>query len=312
MSSAVRHRLINFLQSLGLLAAMGGMAWIIVATIAGPEVTAAIIIGSVIGMMLLPSLPKDALLMAHRAKRITGEQFPEGVGTLAELSRRAALPRVPSLYYIPSKLPNAFAVGSPEDSAICVSDGLLRLLDLRELSGVLAHEISHIAHNDLWIMGLADVMSRAVSIASWIGQFLLILNLPLVVSGQAYIPWHIPLLLVFSPTIMALMQLALSRTREYDADHGAASLTGDPDGLASALSKLERKTGRFWEDIVLPGRRIPQPSLLRTHPPTEERIRRLREIRNLAPRPRMPGALIEYPVRDDLAPPRFGKFGFFQ
>ena len=89
----------------------------------------------------------------------------------------------PALYRVPSRLPNAFALGSPEDSAICVTDGLLDLLDGRELAAVLAHEIGHIANRDLWIMSLADMMSRLVSLASWLGQLLLLLNLPLVLAG---------------------------------------------------------------------------------------------------------------------------------
>jgi heat shock protein HtpX len=176
----------------------------------------------------------------------------------------------------------------------------------------MAHEVSHIANRDLWIMGLADTMSRVVSLASWIGQLMLLINLPLVLAGGAHIPWHVPLLLIFSPTIMALLQLALSRTREFDADRGAAELTGDPGGLASALLKLERRTGRFWEDIFLPGRRIPEPSLLRTHPPTEDRVARLREIAEAQRRPPIPPARLRLPPMDAPVPPRFGPFGVFR
>ena len=91
--------------------------------------------------------------------------------------------------------------------------------------------------------------------------------------------------LYLAPTVSNLLQLALSRAREYDADLDAAQLTGDPAGLASALDKLERYQGRFWEDLLLPGRRIPDPSLLRSHPPTEERVRRLLALRPAAPLP---------------------------
>ena len=87
--------------------------------------------------------------------------------------------------------------------------------------------------------------------------------------------WLLIALLVLSPTIASLLQLALSRTREYDADLDAAGLTGDPRGLASALEKLERYQGGLFETLLLPGRRVPQPSLLRTHPPTRDRIARL-------------------------------------
>ena len=281
-------------------------------TIAGPGLTLAIVIGSTAGLLLTPNLPKQVLLSAYGARRLTGYDFPEGVTLLADLARRARLPRIPALYYVPSQLPNAFAIGSAEDSAVCVSDGLLRSLDRREFVGVLAHEVSHIANGDLWIMALADTMSRAVSLASWFGQFLLLLNLPLLLAGAAYVPWHIPLVLIFSPTIMALLQLALSRTREFDADRGAVELTGDAEGLISALVKLERRTGRFWEDMFLPGRRIPEPSLLRTHPPTEHRVARLRELSQRQRRPPAAPDRLRLPDMPAITRPRFGPYGIYR
>jgi len=200
-------------------------------------------------------------------------------------------------------------MGRPEDSAICVTDGLLRLLDARELAAVLAHEVAHIAHRDLWIMGMADAMSRVVSVASWAGQLTLLLNLPLLAAGLAVVPWGAVLLLVFSPTVMALLQLALSRSREFDADLGAVRLTGDPEGLAAALVKLERRTGRFWEEILLPGPRIPEPSLLRTHPPTRERVARLRAL-GATRQDRFLGGPAWFPPAEP-ARPRFHRSGLF-
>ncbi|MFN3575951.1 MAG: zinc metalloprotease HtpX [Tabrizicola sp.] len=305
------HRTLNLIHSVLLLAGMAVLAWFILSAILGPGWTLVIIAGSVAGLVLSPGIPRRYLLQAYGARRLSGRDFPEGTALLSTLSRRAGLPRVPELYYIPSQLPNAFAMGSPEESVICVSDGLLRLLTRRELAGVLAHEVAHVANRDLWIMGLADVMSRAVSLASWIGQMILLLNLPLILAGLAHVPWQVPLLLIFSPTIMALLQLALSRTREYDADRGGALLTGDPEGLASALAKLERRTGRFWEEMVLPGRRIPEPSLLRTHPPTAERVRRLHEL-SVPQRPIPDDAQVRFVQAERVAPPRFGPWGVWR
>lgn len=309
MPLSSRHPFLNLFQSALLLAGMAVIGWVIVSAIAGPELTFAIVAGSVAGLVFAPGIPKQILLNAYGARRLTGRDFPDGVAILAELARRAGLPRVPELYYVPSRMPNAFAMGRPDESVVCVSDGLLRLMNRRELAGVLAHEVAHIANRDLWIMGLADAMSRAVSLASWMGQLILLINLPLILAGMAYVPWQVPLLLMFSPTIMPLLQLALSRTREYDADLGGAELTGDPDGLASALVKLERRTGRFWEEMFLPGRRIPEPSLLRTHPPTEERVRRLQELSG----PRRPlrsdkGLSVPFTT---VTAPRFGPWGVY-
>ncbi|RMF55686.1 MAG: peptidase M48, partial [Calditrichaeota bacterium] len=136
----------------------------------------------------------------------------------------------------------------------------------------------HIAHNDLHVMALADMISRTTHMLSLMGQFLLLFNFPLILLGEVTVPWLFIILLIFAPTVSALLQLALSRTREYDADLEAVNLTGDPEGLASALAKMEQLQVSFWERIFLPGRRIPEPSLLRTHPRTEERIRRIMEL----------------------------------
>ncbi len=306
-----RHRFINLAQSVLLLAGMGAIGWVALNAIVGPDLALAIVLGSLGGLLLAPGMSKQILIRAYRARRLTGRDFPEGLAILGELARRAGLPRVPELYYIPSGLPNAFAMGKPEDSVVCISDGLLRLLDRRELAGVLAHEVAHVAHRDLWIMGLADALSRAVSLASWFGQVILLVNLPLILMGAAYVPWEVPLLLIFSPTIMALLQLALSRTREYEADLGGARLSGDPEGLASALLKLERSAGRLWEEMFLPGRRIPVPSLLRTHPPTEERVQRLRALAGPL-RPTHPEAPLRLPQVGRIAPPRFGPWGVWR
>lgn len=278
MTPSFQHSLRNLVQSALLLAGMAVIAAVCVSAFFGAAGVVWAILGVLGAFLLGPRIPKGYLLSLYGARRLAPHELPEAQRILASLARRAELPAVPDLHYLPSAVPNAFAVGSPESSAIAVSDGLLRILSLRELTGVLAHETSHIAHRDLWIMGLADVMSRVTALMSLVGQFILLVNLPLLLVGAVVVPWIVPLLLLFAPTIMSLLQLALSRAREFDADLGAARLTGDPMGLASALEKLERRQGRFWEEILLPGRRIPDPSLLRTHPPTEERVRRLSEL----------------------------------
>ncbi|GAB4554321.1 MAG: zinc metalloprotease HtpX [Ruegeria sp.] len=311
MHTSLRHKIQNVAQSLLLLAGMAALGWVILSTVAGPELTWAVILGTVGGLVVSPGIPRGMLLRAYGARRLTEHDFPEGVHLLEILARKAGLPRVPDLYYVPSQLPNAFAVGSPANSAVCLSDGLLRVMTRRELAGVLAHEVAHIANRDLWLMGLADVLSRVVSLAAWVGQLILVLNLPLILIGAAYVPWHVPVLLVLSPTIMAVLQLALSRTREFDADRGGAELTGDPEALASALLKLERRTGRAWEDIFLPGRRIPQPSLLRTHPPTEERVERLREMK-IEGRGVPADGPVRYAAPARISAPRFGPWGVYR
>jgi heat shock protein HtpX len=278
MLPSLRHRLLNLLHSALLLAGMGLIAWICTSAFVGTGTSVWVLAGLLVGLLIAPAVPKRLLLSAYGARRLTEREFPEGAELLRRLSSRAGISSQPELYYLPSAVPNAFAVGGPGDSVVAISDGLLRLLGWREFAGVIAHEISHIANRDLWIMALADVLSRATALLSFAGQFVLVLNLPLLLLGLVTVPWIVPIILIFAPTLMSLLQLALSRARELDADLGAAKLTGDPMGLAMALSKLERRRGHFWEEIVLPGRRIPEPSLLRTHPPTEQRIARLREM----------------------------------
>jgi len=274
----LRHRLINAVQSLLLLAMMAAILAALGSIVAGGG-GALLALG--LGALLVavnPGLSPRLILRLYGARALRPEEAPDLHSILELLAARAELPAVPALHYVPSSIINAFAVGSRRRSAIAVTDGLLRALSAREVAGVLAHEVSHVRHNDMWVMGLADLFSRLTQIFSSLGQMLLLLNLPLLLLGAATVSWTAVLILILAPTASAVIQLALSRTREYDADLGAAELTGDPRALASALARMERYQGRLFEQILFPGRRVPDPSLLRTHPPTEERIRRLLEL----------------------------------
>ncbi len=251
----------------------------------------------IIGLLVLmaPSVPPAAVMRLYRARRV-----PRGHDQLSlildELSRRAELPARPDLYVIPSATLNAFATGTTERAAIGLTEGLLRSLSLREIAGVLAHEVSHINNNDLRLMNLADIMTRFVQILSYVAVVLVFLNVLSMLTGDPPFSWWAVLVLYFAPAFSSLLQLGLSRAREFDADLEAAQLTGDPLGLASALSRLERYQGHFWEDLLypVPARRVPQPSLLRTHPPTEERIARLNELSGQLSLP--PIAVVEEPM----------------
>jgi heat shock protein HtpX len=154
----------------------------------------------------------------------------------------------------------------------------LRTMSPRELAGILAHELSHLRFGDTHLMALGDVISRLTATMSRVGQLLLILFLPAALMGAPFISLAGLLLLIFAPLANMLLQLALSRSREFNADLGAVELTGDPAGMASALEKLERSQwGSWWQRIFLPYRAM-QPNVLRTHPVTEERIKRLQQL----------------------------------
>lgn len=288
VSRSAAHKLRNGLQTLllmlGMAATLGGSAFLVFG-LSGLLAAVGIL---AVSYVLTGRLPKEGLLRLYRAQKVQPGQFDAGLAIVDELTRRAELPRAPELYVVPSEVPNAFAVGHPDNSAVALTIGLMRLMNLREVSGVLAHEVAHVENGDLRVMGLADAMTRVARALSVAGVVLLAVGVAssfLSLFGGALsdmtADWRFWLaipLLIFAPTVMTLAQLALSRTREFDADHDGAMLSGDPMALASALSKLDNRRGRFWEDILMPGRRTPQPSVLRTHPPTEERIARLRAL----------------------------------
>ena len=277
------HKLRNILHSAVLIGGLGLLMSVCAYILWGLQGVIWAGIAALFAIVMGPRFSPELVMGLYRAKPIGPEQSADLHRLVHMLARRADLPAPPRLYLIASPTLNAFAVGKPDYAAIAMTSGLLNRLGMPEIAGVLAHETSHIRNNDLWIMGLADTLSRLTQVMSYFGVFLLIVNLPAVMVGEVVVPWTVVLLLYLAPTIGSLLQLALSRAREYDADLEAAGLTCDPAGLAAALGKLERYQGRFWEDMFLGARRVPAPSLLRTHPPTNERIRRLMELQQTTP-----------------------------
>lgn len=273
-----RHRRRNLLQSLLLLVGMGVLLVVCALLLLGPTASVWAGIGWLIAVLLGPRVEPAAALSMLGAQFLPRDAFPRGYEIVDRLAERAALPRSPDLYYLPSRQLNAFTVGRGGTAAIAVTGGLLQHLNTREFAAVMAHEIGHIVNNDLWVMNLADTLSRLTRALGFTGVLLLFFGLPFLITGAAGFSWLLgALLLAFAPSAASLLQLALSRTREFDADLEAVALTGDPAGLASALSKLERQQQGVWYFLTGRGRRD-TPSLLRTHPATEERIERLRSL----------------------------------
>ena len=274
------HKASNELQSALLVGGLGLVTAFSVWLLWGAMGVALTLVAVGLVYAFAPRLPPEIVMRVFRARPLDPGHGDQVLDVLQQLASRAGLSDQPKLYVIPSMTLNAFASGTPDRAIIAVTEGLLRGLTLRELAGVLAHEVSHIRNNDLAVMSLADVMTRLMQALSYLAIILAVLNLPAMLLGDSDVSLLALVLLYLSPTIGSLLQLALSRTREYDADFEGAQLTGDPAGLAAALAKLERHQGSFWEDMALPvpGRRIPQPSLLRSHPPTEERIARLEAL----------------------------------
>lgn len=270
-----RHNLRNRLHSAILIAATALLAAAIAWTVYGPDgLLWAAVLGGV-GIWALGHVSPKMILSLYRARPLQSHEAPELHRLVAELAGKAGLPAVPQLHYVHSKMLNAFAVGRAEDSGIAVTDGLLRAMSLRQIAGIIAHEMSHIRNGDLRVMGLADVLNRITGVMSTMG----LIGIPFMLGTGWNIPLPGLLLLIFAPTMGGLLQMALSRAREYDADLDGATLTGDPEGLASALASLERIQKVNWEGLILPGSRLPEPSLLRSHPRTEDRIARLMALR---------------------------------
>ena len=276
--NGIKNEIYTSIQSLLLVLSLamllGVMGWLI-----GGQTFALMAVGAVVLLYLIhPMVSPQVILRLQKARRLHDHEAPQLFSQLQALTERARLPRPPRLYYIPAETMNAFSVGNRESAAIALTDGLLRRLDIHEITGVLAHEISHLRHNDMRIMGFAGLTSQLIHMLSLLGQILLFLNLPLLLFGHYSISWTAILLLIFAPTISAILQLALSRTREYRADLGAAKLMEDGRPLASALAKMETYQNGFLRRIFWPGyRQIPESALLRTHPHTKKRIRRLLE-----------------------------------
>jgi heat shock protein HtpX len=266
-----RHNFRNTLHTILLIAGTGLIMGVLAYMIFG---WIGLIGASIFGAMGIASLGRVSpkmVLGLYKARPLSFEEAPELHQIIIELSKRAELPSIPILHYVPTKMMNAFAVGTENDSAVAVTDGLLRAMNMRQIAGILAHEVSHIKSGDLKVMGLADVLNRITSIISNIG----LIGIPVVLGTGINVPLLGMGLLIAAPMLGGLLQMGLSRAREYDADLDGATLTGDPEGLASALQVLEARHASNWEGLVLPGSRMPQPSLMRTHPKTEERVARL-------------------------------------
>ncbi len=243
--------------------------------------------GVLVGLLIVAGGTALALRLKPESEMyLYGARAPEpgtqtqAAGLAAELAQRAQLVRAPKIYVIPSGMLSAFSAGTSERSCTALTEGVLRQLTMREIADVLAHEIAHIRNGDLALMSVADVVSRLVQVLYYLGLFLLALNLFRLLVDEELNSWWAIAVLVAAPAVMNLLQLSLSKQREFDADRTAALLTGDPLGLASAITRLDTSTGHVMDDVLppVPARRVPQPSMLRCHPAANLRVARLRKL----------------------------------
>ena len=230
------------------------------------------------------------VIKMYGGQEITANDDPELYGLVQDLTQRAGLP-MPKVYVLPQDTPNAFATGrNPEHAAVAVTDGIRRILNKRELAGVLGHELTHVKNRDILVSTIAATLAGAIGYLAQMAQWAMIFGggRDRDEEGGGGNIFGLIIMMVVAPIAAMLIQMAVSRSREYGADEGGAKITGDPLALASALKKLHvgaqnipletnnataNATAHMFIVNPLTGHGLA--SLFSTHPPMEERIARL-------------------------------------
>jgi heat shock protein HtpX len=283
MTTTTRSKFAAALRTTILLATLTGLLVVIGYAIGGPQTALFFLIGAAVFNFFAYWFSDKIALRMSGAKPISEQEAPRLYQMVRELTTRAELP-MPALYMIPQDQPNAFATGrSPKASAVAVTRGITRLLSEDELRGVVSHELAHIRNRDILIQSVAATIGGAITYLAymlmWFGGDED--SGPLGLIGALA-------MIILAPIAASLVQLAISRQREYSADATGAELCGNPESLASALLRLEEgakaipmQVNQAAEPlyIVKPIRGGGLAGLFSTHPPIEERVRRLRQMR---------------------------------
>lgn len=265
-----------------LLASLTGLLVVIGALVGGPELAAVFLVFALLFNLAMYWFSDKIALKMARAKPVSEEEAPRLYQMTRDLTTRAGVP-MPKLYVIPQEQPNAFATGrNPKNSSVAVTQGILKLLSEDELRGVIAHELGHVRNRDILIQTIASAIGGAITYIAymlfWVGGDD---ESPLGAIGAIA-------LVLLAPIAATIIQLAISRQREYSADATGAEICGNPESLASALLRLEEgakaipmQVNQAAEPlyIVKPFSGGGFASLFSTHPPIEERVRRLRQMR---------------------------------
>lgn len=271
----------NWFKTSLLMAAIVALFGIVGAALGGAQgMLVALVLGGAMNFFAYWFSDKMVLRM-YNAREVDAAGAPQFYGTVRELAQRAGLP-MPKVYLIDEAQPNAFATGrNPEHAAVAATTGILQLLSARELRGVIAHELAHVKNRDILTSTVAATVAGAISSLAHMFMFL--------GGGDKDRPNPVVglLVMILAPVAAMLIQFAISRAREFGADHGGAEISGDPQALASALEKIERyshevplavaerhpETAQMMIINPLAGGGIA--GLFSTHPATRERIARL-------------------------------------
>jgi heat shock protein HtpX len=277
----------NTFKTYVLLAGLGGLMVLIGSTFG----RGGAVIGLVLGLVMVGGsywFSDTIAIKAARAVPVTEAEMPEYYRIVRELTQQAGMP-MPKLYVTPDMQPNAFATGrSPDHAAVAVTQGIMQICDWEELRGVLAHEISHVGNRDILIGSVAAAVATGISFIANMAMWGAMFGGGRSDDDEGANPIALLALAILAPLAAGLLQMALSRSREFEADRSGARLIGDGEPLARALLKLEAAAKQIPMPVTpaqaqkyivnpLTGRKVQFATLFTTHPPTSDRVARLRE-----------------------------------
>jgi heat shock protein HtpX len=275
----------NAAKTAALLAGLGGLFILLGGVFGGKS---GLIIGLVIGLLFVGFsywFSDSIAIKAARGVEVSPQQAPEYHQIVEELAAKAKIPK-PKLYIAPSEQPNAFATGrNPHHAAVCVNQGLLQLMSWDEVRGVLAHELMHVRNRDILTSSVAAAIGMGITVLASFARFAAIFG-----GGRdndRENPIALLAMSILAPLAAAIIQMGISRSREYEADASAARLLGTGEPLAQALERLDAYSTRIPANVnpnqasayivnPLKGRKIQFANLFSTHPPVSDRVARLR------------------------------------